>query len=78
MPVPHLLRGFPSTALRAGGRQVRGDALPDRKHRPAKKRENAPLLAVARKLLHAIYGMFRTLQPFDGTRLSAFRPVKTA
>jgi transposase len=36
------------------------------------------LLAVARKLLHAIYGMFRTLQPFDGTRLFAFAPAKTA
>jgi len=33
---------------------------------------------VARKLLHAIYGMFRTLQPFDGTRLFAFMPAKTA
>ena len=36
------------------------------------------LLAVARKLVHAISGMFRTLQPFDGTRLFAFAPAKTA
>jgi hypothetical protein len=27
--------------------------------------------SVARKLLHAFYGMFRTLQPFDGTLLFA-------
>jgi transposase len=35
------------------------------------KKKRQALLAVARKLLHAIYGMFRTLQPFDGTRLFA-------
>jgi hypothetical protein len=28
-------------------------------------------MAVARKLLHAIYGMFRTLKPFDGSLLFA-------
>jgi hypothetical protein len=27
------------------------------------------LLAVARKLLHAIYGMFRSRQPYDGRRV---------
>jgi len=42
------------------------------------KKKRQALLAVARKLLHAIYGMFRTLQPFDGTRLFAFMPAKTA
>ncbi len=42
------------------------------------KKKRQALLAVARKLLHAIYGMFRTLQPFDGARLFAFMPAKTA
>jgi transposase len=42
------------------------------------KKKRQALLAVARKLLHAIYGMFRTLEPFDGTRLFAFTPAKTA
>ena len=51
----------------------------------AKVRENTrrpawalgKLLAVARKLLHAIYGMFRTLKPFDGALLFA-SPANTA
>jgi transposase len=45
-----------------------------------KRGKNKPqaLLAVARKLLHAIYGKFLTLQPFDGTRLFAFASPKTA
>jgi hypothetical protein len=29
------------------------------------------LVAVMRKLLHAIFGMFKHQQPFDGTRLFA-------
>jgi len=33
------------------------------------KRKRQALLAVARKLLHAIYGMFRSLRPYDGTRV---------
>lgn len=31
------------------------------------KAKKQALLAVARKLLHALYGMFRTNQPYDGT-----------
>jgi len=27
------------------------------------------LIAVARKLLHAIYGIFKTNQPFEGAKL---------
>lgn len=33
------------------------------------KRKKQALLAVARKLLHAIYGMFRTNCPYNGTRV---------
>ena len=33
------------------------------------KSKRQALLAVARKLLHAIYGMFRSLQPYDGNRV---------
>jgi transposase len=33
------------------------------------KRKRQALVAVARKLLHAIYGMFRSEQPYDGTRV---------
>ena len=33
------------------------------------KSKRQALVAVARKLLHAIYGMFRTGQPFDGARI---------
>jgi transposase len=33
------------------------------------KRKRQALLAVARKLLHAIYGMFRSQQPYDGARV---------
>jgi cytochrome c556 len=31
------------------------------------------LVAVMRKLLHAFHGMFKTHQPYDGSKL--FRPV---
>lgn len=33
------------------------------------KRKRQALVAVARKLLHAIYGMFRSQQPYDGARV---------
>jgi transposase len=33
------------------------------------KSKRQALLAVARKLLHAIYGMFRSLRPYDGARV---------
>ena len=33
------------------------------------KKKRQALIAVARKLLHAIYGMFRSNLPYDGTRL---------
>ena len=35
------------------------------------KSKRQALVAVARKLLHAIYGMFRSQQPYDGRRLYA-------
>jgi transposase len=35
------------------------------------KKKRQALIAVARKLLHAIYGMFRSDRPFDGARLYA-------
>jgi transposase len=37
------------------------------------KSKRQALLAVARKLLHAIYGMFRSQQPYDGQRV--YRPA---
>jgi transposase len=33
------------------------------------KSKRQALLAVARKLLHAIYGIFRSQRPYDGTRV---------
>jgi len=33
------------------------------------KKKRQALMAVARKLLHAIYGMFRSEQPYNGTRV---------
>lgn len=39
------------------------------------KRKRQALVAVARKLLHAIYGMFRSAQPYQGFRVFAL-PVK--
>jgi len=33
------------------------------------KKKRSALMAVARKLLHAIYGMFRSEQPYNGTRV---------
>jgi transposase len=40
------------------------------------KRKLQALVAVARKLLHAIYGIFRTRTPYDGSKL--FPHLKTA
>ena len=43
------------------------------------KSKRQALTAVARKLLHAIYGMFRSNQRFDGVRIySACAAVATA
>lgn len=39
------------------------------------KRKKAALVAVARKLLHAIYGMFRSQQPYDGARVYQLPPL---
>ena len=36
------------------------------------------VVAVMRKLLHALFAMFRTNQPYDGSRLCAFRPAINA
>lgn len=41
------------------------------------KNKRQALTAVARKLLHAIYGMFRLQQPFEGARLYALPPRLT-
>lgn len=42
------------------------------------KRKKQALLAVARKLLHAIYGMFRSLQNYDGSRVFSLPTEKAA
>jgi transposase len=42
------------------------------------KRKKQALLAVARKLLHAIYGMFRSLQRYDGSRVFPLPAEKAA
>jgi hypothetical protein len=42
------------------------------------KTKKQALLAVARKLLHAIYGMFRTNQTYDGTLVCRFPAQKIA
>jgi transposase len=39
------------------------------------KRKKQALLAVARKLLHAIYGMFRNNAPYQGQRVFQLRPL---
>jgi len=38
------------------------------------KSKRQALVAVARKLLHAIYGMFRSQRPYDGTRVYLLPP----
>ena len=73
----HLRRALYMPALVASRRQPQVREFYERLQKRGKNKQQA-LLAVARKLLHAIYGMFRTLQPFDGTRLFAFTPAKTA
>lgn len=73
----HLRRALYMPALVASRRQPQVREVYERLQKRGKNKQQA-LLAVARKLLHAIYGMFRTLQPFDGTRLFAFKPAKTA
>ena len=42
------------------------------------KQKKQALLAVARKLLHAIYGMFRTNSPYNGTRVYQLLTQKIA
>jgi transposase len=39
------------------------------------KKKRQALVAVARKLLHAIYGMFRSGQRYDGARVYALSPL---
>jgi transposase len=73
----HLRRARYMPALVASRRQPQVREFYERVQQRGKNKSQA-LTAVARKLLHAIYGMFRTLQPFDGTRLFAFAPPKTA
>lgn len=41
----------------------------------AGRKSKQALLAVARKLLHAIFGMFRTLRPYDGTLVYRLPPA---
>jgi len=66
----HLRRALYMPALVASRRQPQVRAFYERLQRRGKNKSQA-LTAVARKLLHAIYGMFRTLRPFDGTLLFA-------
>ena len=72
----HLRRALYMPALVASRRQPQVREFYERLQKRGKNKLQA-LLAVARKLLHAIYGMFRTLQPFDGTRLFAPAPAQT-
>lgn len=73
----HLRRALYLPALVASRYQPQVREFYERLQKRGKSKQQA-LLAIARKLLHAIYGMFRTLQPFDGTRLFAFASPKTA
>jgi transposase len=66
----HLRRALYMPALVASRRQPQVRAFYERLQRRGKNKSQA-LTAVARKLLHAIYGMFRPLRPFDGTLLFA-------
>jgi transposase len=66
----HLRRALYLPALTASRWQSHVRGFYERLQRRGKSKQQA-LLAVARKLLHAIYGMFRTLQPFDGALLFA-------
>lgn len=64
----HLRRALYLPALTASRWQPQVRGFYERLQQRGKSKQPA-LLAVARKLLHAIYGMFRTLQPFDGALL---------
>lgn len=64
----HLRRALYLPALTASRWQPQVRGFYERLQKRGKSKQQA-LLAVARKLLHAIYGMFRTLQPFDGALL---------
>lgn len=66
----HLRRALYLPALTASRWQPQVRGFYERLQKRGKSKQQA-LLAVARKLLHAIYGMFRTLQPFDGALLFA-------
>jgi transposase len=66
----HLRRALYMPALVASRRQPHLREFYERLQRRGKNKSQA-LMAVARKLLHAIYGMFRTLKPFDGSLLFA-------
>lgn len=66
----HLRRALYMPALVASRRQPQVREFYERLQRRGKNKPQA-LMAVARKLLHAIYGMFRTLRPFDGRLLFA-------
>ena len=66
----HLRRALYMPALVASRRQPHLREFYERLQRRGKNKSQA-LMAVARKLLHAIYGMFRTLRPFDGALLFA-------
>lgn len=66
----HLRRALYMPALVASRRQPQVREFYERLQRRGKNKSQA-LMAVARKLLHAIYGMFRTLKPFDGALLFA-------
>jgi transposase len=66
----HLRRALYMPALVASRRQPHLREFYERLQRRGKNKSQA-LMAVARNLLHAIYGMFRTLKPFDGSLLFA-------
>lgn len=66
----HLRRALYMPALVASRRQPQVREFYERLQRRGKNKSQA-LIAVARKLLHAIYGMFRTQRSFDGTLLFA-------
>ena len=66
----HLRRALYMPALAASRWQPQVREFYERLQKRGKTKQQA-LLAVARKLLHAIYGMFRTLRSFDGALLFA-------
>jgi transposase len=66
----HLRRALYMPALTASRWQPQVRGFYERLQKRGKTKRQA-LLAVARKLLHAIYGMFRNSRPFDGKLLFA-------